>query len=129
MTLTTGTIPLALTLGLMMTQTLANPQPAQEVITESRTVSCLNKDNMYRLVGEFDEIPFIRALHAPVLGVANFNSLVIFVNSKTGSFTIVERVEEQKYCVLAVGGAFEPVPAEALREYNRSRDKELRKRL
>ena len=64
-----------------------------------------------------------------MLGVANFNSLVIFVNLKTGSFTIVEKVEEQKYCVLAVGGNFEPVPAEVLREYNRSREKEEKKKI
>jgi hypothetical protein len=106
---------------------LANPAP--EVISEPRTVSCVNKENIYKILGDFDEFPFIRALHAPVLGVANFNSLVIFVNPATGSFTIVERVEDQKYCILAVGGAFEPVPAETLKEYIRSRDLELRKRL
>jgi hypothetical protein len=102
---------------------------AKEVINEPRTISCLNKENIYKILGEFDEVPFIRALNAPVLGVANFNSLVIFVNLKTGSFTIVEKVEEQKYCVLAVGGNFEPVPAEVLREYNRTREKEEKKKI
>jgi len=102
---------------------------AKEVINEPRTISCLNKENIYKILGEFDEIPFIRALNAPVLGVANLNSLVIFVNLKTGSFTIVEKVEEQKYCILAVGGNFEPVPAEVLREYNRSREKEEKKKI
>jgi len=91
---------------------------AQEVINEPRTISCVNKENIYKLVGAFDEIPFIRALNVPVLGLSTFTSLVIFVNTKTGSFSIVEKVEEQKYCVLAVGASFEPVPAEALKEYN-----------
>ncbi len=55
---------------------------AQEVINESRTVSCVNKENIYKLLGEFDEVPFIRALNSPVLGVPIFNPLVIFVNQK-----------------------------------------------
>ncbi len=91
---------------------------SQEVMNETRTISCVNKENIYNLVGEFDEIPFIRALNSLVLGVPIFNSLVIFVNSKTGSFSVVEKVEEQKYCLLAVGVRFEPMPAEALKEYN-----------
>ena len=106
---------------------LANPAP--EVISEPRTVSCVNKENIYKILGDFDEFPFIRALNVPVLGLPLTRSLVIFVNQTTGSYTIVERVEDQKYCILAVGGAFEPVPAETLKEYNRSREKELRKRL
>ena len=91
---------------------------AQEVMNEPRTISCVNKESIYKLVGNFDEIPFIRALNVPVLGLLTFTSLVIFVNTKTGSFSIVEKVEEQKYCILAVGASFEPVPAEALKEYN-----------
>jgi hypothetical protein len=91
---------------------------AQEVMNEPRTISCVNKESIYKLVGNFDEIPFIRALNVPVLGLSTFTSLVIFVNTKTGSFSIVEKVEEQKYCILAIGASFEPVPAEALKEYN-----------
>jgi len=91
---------------------------AQEVINEPRTVSCVNKENIYKLVGEFDEVPFIRALNVPALGVAQFNSLVIFVNPKTNSFSIVEKTSEQKYCILAVGGSFEPVPAEIVKKFN-----------
>ena len=56
---------------------------AQEVLNETRTVSCVNEQNLNKLVTEFDEVPFIRALNVPVLGIAQLNSLVIFVNSKT----------------------------------------------
>jgi len=97
---------------------------AEEVINETRTVSCVNKENIYKLVGDFDEAPFIRALNSPVLGVPIFNPLVIFVNSKTGSFSVVEKVEEQKYCILAVGVSFEPVPAEIVQRFNDDRIKE-----
>jgi hypothetical protein len=102
---------------------------AQEVLNETRTVSCVNKENIYKLLGEFDEVPLIRALNSPVLGVPIFNSLVIFINQKTGSFTVVEKVEEQKYCILAMGTNFEPMPAEALKEYNKFREKENKKKL
>lgn len=108
---------------------IPNLVAAQEVLNETRTVSCVNKENIYKLVGQFDEIPFIRALNVPVLGVASFHPLVIFVNQTTGSYTVVEKVEEQKYCILAVGGTFEPMPAEALNEYNKFRDKENKKKL
>ncbi len=66
---------------------------------------------------------------AKKLGVPIFNPLVIFVNQKTGSFTVAEKVEEQKYCILAVGVSFEPMPAEALKEYNKFREKENKKKL
>ena len=105
---------------------LSLPVWAQEVITEPRTVSCVNKENIYKLVGQFDEIPFIRALNVPQLGVAQFNSLVIFVNQTTGSYTVVEKLEDQKYCILAVGGSFEPMPKEVLNEYNEFREQERR---
>ena len=97
---------------------------AQEVLNETRTVYCVNEQNLNKLVTEFDEIPFIRALNSPVLGVPMFNPLVIFVNQTTGSFTVVEKLEEQKYCILAVGGSFEPVPAEIVKRFNDDRIKE-----
>ena len=97
---------------------------AQEVLNETRTVSCVNEQNLNKLVTEFYEVPFIRALNVPVLGIAQLNSLVIFVNPKTSSFSIVEKTGEQKYCILAVGGSFEPVPAEIVKRFNDDRIKE-----
>jgi hypothetical protein len=91
---------------------------AQEVINESRIISCVNKETIYKLVENFDEIPFIRALNTPVVGMQQVTSIIIFVNPKTKSFSLVEKVEEQKYCILALGGRFEPMPAEVLKEYN-----------
>jgi len=91
---------------------------AQEIIKETRTVACTDKKTIYDLVGDFDEVPFIRALNVPVVGQEYVTSIVIFVNPKTGSFSFVEKVEEQKYCILALGGKFEPMPAEILKEYN-----------
>lgn len=96
---------------------------AQEVTNETRTVSCINQDNLDKLVTEFDEVPFIRALSSLNIDVQQLSSLVIFVNSKTNTFSIVEKIHKEKYCILAVGGSFEPVPAEIVKRFNEEKQK------
>ncbi len=96
---------------------------AQEVTNETRTVYCVNEENLDKIVTEFNEVPFIRALSVSNIGVQQLISLVIFVNSKTNSFSIVEKIHGEKYCVLAAGGSFEPVPAEIVKRFNEEKQK------
>lgn len=73
---------------------------------------CLSREDLTSTVEEFKELPFVRGLSAP-LNQQNIQlSLVVFANPVTGTFTIVERVAENLYCILAMGGGFEPVPKE-----------------
>lgn len=71
---------------------------------------CVGPDDLAKTVNEFKELPFVRGLSTPLSQNETKLSIVIFANPKTGTFTIVERASEKLYCILAVGGGFEPVP-------------------
>jgi hypothetical protein len=49
--------------------------------------------------------------------------LVIFANPTTGSFTIVEKAGEDLYCILAIGGGFEPVPKDIQDDVKQGQEK------
>jgi hypothetical protein len=49
--------------------------------------------------------------------------LVIFANPTTGTFTIVEKAAEDLYCIIAIGGGFEPVPKEIQDEVRQEQKK------
>ena len=74
---------------------------------------CVDAESLSKTMDEFQELPFAR-------GVSNSlgdpealpRSLVVFMNPKTRTWTIVERVNPDQYCIIAVGGGFEPVPTD-----------------
>ena len=69
---------------------------------------CVNLNVLESTLQEFEEIPFVRGLsNRDPMGIV---PLVIFVNPKTGSWSIIEKIETNRYCVLAVGDNFEAVP-------------------
>jgi len=75
------------------------------------TALCVGPEELSETVKNFQELPFARGIStgldekaAPPL------SLVIFVNPDTKTWTIVERVDADTYCIMAVGQQFEPVP-------------------
>ena len=84
------------------------------VFAEPKTATyetiCLNGKDLTNTVNEFKELPFVRGLSVPLTQQERKLSLVIFANPTTGSFTIVEKAGEDLYCILAIGGGFEPVP-------------------
>ena len=71
---------------------------------------CVSAKDLTSLVDEFKEIPYVRGISRPIVNEGVSLSLVIFVNPKDRSFTIAERVAQDRYCILAVGNNFEPVP-------------------
>ena len=52
-------------------------------------------------------------------GRTSTGALVIYVNPKTGSWTVVELVQSGLYCVDATGEGFEPVPEDLREEFQR----------
>lgn len=74
---------------------------------------CVDAESLSKTVDEFKELPFARGI-SNSLGDAEApaRSLVIFVNPETQTWTIVERVNANQYCIMAVGQKFEPVPAD-----------------
>lgn len=84
---------------------------------------CLNAKDLTSLVDEFKEIPYVRGISRPIVSDGAPLSLVIFVNPKDKSFTIVEKAAENTYCILAVGNGFEPVPREIQDEVKNEQEK------
>lgn len=73
---------------------------------------CVDVKELTAVTNNFKEIPFVRAI-SNSFEDGTPNSMVIFVNAKTGSFTVTQRQEikgRTLYCVLAAGDRFEPVP-------------------
>jgi hypothetical protein len=84
---------------------------ANQQIKTIQTI-CLNSNDLTDTVGEFKELPYVRGISTPLAEPDVKMSLVVFLNPTTGTFTIVEKAGDNLYCILAVGGGFEPVPKE-----------------
>ena len=93
---------------------------AQDSGTEvMRSSLCMDSASLETLTDRFDETPVAR-------GIAVYptpSSMVIFINVSTGSFTVVERVATDRYCVISVGGSFESVPTDIQKHNQQRRDK------
>ena len=93
---------------------------AQDSTTEvMRPSVCMDSAGLETLTDRFDETPIAR-------GIAVYptpSSMVIFINVATGSFTVVERVATDRYCVISVGGSFESVPTDIQKHNQQRRDK------
>ena len=102
---------------LMPSLVLANPQ-----IKTIQTM-CLNAKDLTDTVNEFKELPYVRGISTPLAEQDAKMSLVIFLNPTTGTFTIVEKADDNLYCILAVGGGFEPVPREIQDDVKQQQEK------
>jgi hypothetical protein len=99
-------------LGLCMMSSMAWAQATGPVITMFPAV-CVDAETLSKTVDEFKELPFARGISLD-LGNAESapQSLVIFVNPRTQTWTMVERVNDNQYCIMALGQKFEPVPTD-----------------
>lgn len=97
-----------LLIALMMIPSLTFAQRVEKVMIETY---CVGLGSLEKALDAYGEIPFVRGLgeREPV-GVV---SLVVFVNPLTQTWTIVEKIGTDKYCIMAAGGNFEPVPNES----------------
>lgn len=69
---------------------------------------CIGLETLEKTLEEYKEISFVRGLsEREPLGVV---SLVMFVNPQTQTWTMVEKIGADKYCIIATGSKFEPVP-------------------
>lgn len=99
-----GFIVISSSLALAQSAPELNPQ----LIPGQLSVVCSSLAHLESVLKQYAEIPLARGLvdrMQPTL-----NSLVIFVNPSTLTFTIAERAANGLYCVLGVGKDFEPVP-------------------
>ena len=93
---------------------------AQDFTTEvMRSSLCMDSADLETLTDRFDETPIARG----IVVYPTPSSMVIFINVATGSFTVVERVATDRYCVISVGGSFESVPTDIQKHNQQRRDK------
>ena len=78
-------------------------------IQGSVPIVCADEKEFVEAIVSFDEEPFITALSKRDLGNGLLTpaSLVIFLNHKTGTFTIAEKMSDM-YCVVAMGENMKP---------------------
>jgi hypothetical protein len=95
----------SLMLSLSMYQSVA----AQEVITVDIPAMCVGIAPLSEMLGEFGETPaMVMTSKREIQGTAMSNNIVLFVNFKEKTYTLVERVAKDTYCILAIGDSIRP---------------------
>ena len=97
---------------LMPSLVLANPSKPDFTVATVDTI-CVSLKQLTEITDEAQEIPYVRGQSHPIMTEGGPLAMVIFVNPVTGTFTVAERVNQDMYCILALGSRFEPVPKEA----------------
>ena len=84
---------------------------ASEITQFPTSLMCVGEKDLAQTITEFEELSFaggVSMRDLPGVGLVK-NNLVIFVNPKTQSWTIVERFTKDMYCVIALGEGFRPL--------------------
>lgn len=95
---------LALTVGLV------HPSIASEIQKFPTELMCVSETEMAEVLVKYGEIPFATmnsVREVPALGMTA-NPLVIFVNPKTKTYTMIEQFAKDIYCVVAIGENINP---------------------
>jgi len=82
-------------------------QIASSQVATHLQVTCFPLTALAELLTEFKEVPFAigKVLRSNTSGVEE-NSVILFVNTKTGSWTVAEKHKSGLYCVLSGGSDF-----------------------
>lgn len=72
--------------------------------------ACFSLKETASLLNEFNEEPFVtgRSVRLNPANEAIQTAVIIFANPQTKTWTIVEKIEDQLYCVLATGTHLQP---------------------
>lgn len=100
--------------SIVLTVGTIHPSLANEITQFPTTLSCIGEKDLQQTITEFGELSFaggVSMREIPGVGLVQ-NNLVIFVNPKTLSYTIVERFTQDMYCVVALGEGFRPISSQ-----------------
>lgn len=86
---------------------------AQTVTTVKFPIDCLNENDASLVLDKFGEVALLEALSSRTVNDKDFkHPLIIFMNPKTKSYTMLERIGNDesnfKYCIIAVGPTIKP---------------------
>lgn len=89
---------------------LAGAASANEVITVPVDLVCVNSGQIDNILDEFGEIPFVHMKSQRQQGSRPVvsNSLIIFANPKTKTYTMVEQYAPEIFCIVATGEGLAP---------------------
>ena len=83
-----------------------------EAVQGVTRITCVDRQTLLSVLAEYGEVPLAR-------GSTSNGALVIYVNPKTGSWTVAELTPSGLYCIDATGDGFEPVPEDARQSFMR----------
>ena len=77
----------------------------------SMPVFCMPLSELTKLIQQFEEEGMLSGVttREDEKGKETLSPVVIFMNPQTKSWTIVEKVSSDRYCVLAAGGNLKPI--------------------
>ena len=104
-----------LLVAVLMLPTMAISQETKRI-----DLACVSLKQLVEVTNKYDELPLLRGTSVRN-GVAQV--LVMYANTETGSFTMVEKAADDRFCVLSVGGNFQPVPSDIIDEIVTERKK------
>ena len=110
------------TLALIPGLVWAAPTGSDFTVATMDTI-CISLKQLTEITDEAQELPYVRGQSHPIMTEGAPLSMVIFVNPATGTFTVAERVDQDRYCILALGSRFEPVPKEAQDRIRKEQEK------
>lgn len=92
-----------------------------EVIKGTIPVMCTGVEEFAETMADFQELPLLTGVSSRDFGDGNMIplSLVIFANGKSGTFTIVEKLED-KVCVISIGEKLQPYRESLKENYQKS---------
>lgn len=110
-------------LTLMALVLLSVSTQAKEIERVTYEAVCMQYTQLLEVVDTFGEIPLAQGISVPIGKPNTVLSTVIFVNPDTKSFTVAERVTDDRYCVLVLGHNFGPVPDRIQKDFREKNDK------
>jgi hypothetical protein len=76
---------------------------------------CTQIQSLEDMLSQYNELPMLRGkAEREVAGNPIQNTVVVFMNMETKTWTIVEKMIDGRYCILTAGSSFEPVPKEII---------------
>jgi hypothetical protein len=96
-------------------------------LTQAQQISvpayCVSSQDLQDSLTEWKELPTAQGKSLRKVDKDTVTGkLVIFINPKTGTWTIVEELTKDKFCVIAMGEEFSPVPKDVIKEEKRRQE-------
>jgi hypothetical protein len=96
---------LAVTLGLTNLSFAAS----DKLTTLPSHLMCVNEQQLSATLDDFQETPAMTMISTRIImGQEVANSTVLFVNYKERTWTLVEKISEDMYCISALGSNIDP---------------------